>query len=83
MTRRPCRPPAAPAAPCRARSRPGQPPAPASSNDRRRRAGRRAIAPARIFPLDRARGGYISLKTLIDRSFGAARAAPGTKPDAT
>lgn len=34
---------------------------------------------ARIFSLDRTRARYISLKTIIDRSFGAALAALGVK----
>ncbi|NGM46561.1 LysE family translocator [Rhodobacter sp. SGA-6-6] len=38
---------------------------------------------ARIFSLDRTRARYISLKTIIDRSFGAALAALGVKIAAT
>ena len=38
---------------------------------------------ARIFSLDRTRAKYISLKTLIDRSFGACLAALGIKIAAT
>lgn len=38
---------------------------------------------ARIFSLERTRAGYISLKTIIDRSFGAALAALGIKIVAT
>jgi threonine/homoserine/homoserine lactone efflux protein len=38
---------------------------------------------ARIFSLDRTRAAYISLKTVIDRSFGAALALLGVKIVAT
>jgi threonine/homoserine/homoserine lactone efflux protein len=38
---------------------------------------------ARIFSLDRTRAAYISLKTVIDRSFGAALALLGIKIVAT
>ncbi len=38
---------------------------------------------ARVFSLDRTRARYISLKTIIDRSFGAALAALGVKIAAT
>ena len=38
---------------------------------------------ARIFSLERTRARYISLKTIIDRSFGAALAALGIKIVAT
>lgn len=41
------------------------------------------IAVARIFSLDRARAGYISLKTVIDRSFGGLLAMLGVKIAAT
>ena len=40
-------------------------------------------AVARIFSLDRTRGVYISLKTIIDRTFGAALALLGVKIVAT
>jgi threonine/homoserine/homoserine lactone efflux protein len=36
-------------------------------------------AVARLFSLDRTRARYISLKTVIDRTFGAALAALGVK----
>ena len=38
---------------------------------------------ARIFSLDRTRAAYISLKTVIDRTFGAALALLGVKIVAT
>ena len=38
---------------------------------------------ARIFSLDRTRAGYISLKTIIDRTFGGALALLGVKVAAT
>jgi threonine/homoserine/homoserine lactone efflux protein len=38
---------------------------------------------ARIFSLDRTRAAYISLKTVIDRCFGAALALLGVKIAAT
>ncbi len=38
---------------------------------------------ARIFSLDRTRAGYISLKTIIDRTFGGALALLGVKIAAT
>ena len=38
---------------------------------------------ARIFSMDRTRAAYISLKTVIDRSFGAALALLGVKIVAT
>ena len=41
------------------------------------------IAVARIFSLDRTRAGYISLKTVIDRSFGGLLALLGLKIAAT
>ena len=41
------------------------------------------IAVARIFSLDRTRAGYISLKTVIDRTFGAGLALLGVKIAAT
>jgi threonine/homoserine/homoserine lactone efflux protein len=40
-------------------------------------------AVARIFSLDRTRAGYISLKTVIDRSFGGLLAILGIKIAAT
>lgn len=41
------------------------------------------IAVARIFSLDRTRAGYISLKTIIDRTFGGMLALLGVKIAAT